>query len=256
MKRTIGEKLFPSAILTAVLLTSLSACGGTPAGAPSSETSQTVSAQSTESTATETTVPPISPALPDKELNGREFNILINGDRNEVWIVKDVWVERENGDPINDAVFERNRRVEDKFNVKLKQTPGTKASGLLKSAILAGDGVYDTAQMTINDGLSLATAKLLTPLSEVKHIDPDAAWWDTESMNSIELAGKGFICIGDISIADNDSTWCILFAKDVAEQVKAGDMYKTVRDGAWTLDKMQTIGRSAYRDLDGNSVAD
>ena len=76
-----------------------------------------VTAATLEDTAevTEETTESDEPELPEVDLNGKEYQFLVrfgSFDYNELW----VYVEDMNGEVVNDAVFERNRAVEEKFN--------------------------------------------------------------------------------------------------------------------------------------------
>ena len=62
------------------------------------------------------------PNVPDdKNFDGYEFVILGNStDYNTYWYSKDIYVEEETGDTIQDAVYYRNRAIEEKYNISIK----------------------------------------------------------------------------------------------------------------------------------------
>ena len=131
-------------ILSAILLMSLilsASCGSTPTdGAVTSEE------QLTESTETEeTTEARIEPDLPDTKWEGYQFRVLTKGDTNVHWKSKDIAATEENGDVINDAVYRRNQKVGEYFNVTFDaQLVGRDESvQLVKNSVLAGDKAYD-----------------------------------------------------------------------------------------------------------------
>ena len=102
-----------SVILLAAILRSTAACADS-GEKPEDTTGSSTSAGDTETaTVTETGRESVSDDLPTVDYGGAEFTIL---DRTKY--VYEFTAEEENGDILNDAVHERNRKVEDRFNVK------------------------------------------------------------------------------------------------------------------------------------------
>ena len=103
IKRTLAALL--ALLMTTAALASCSDSGNAPA--------ETTAADTTTA-AVETTTAEIMPDLPDKDFGGRDFMFLTSGsaDTNGVdWESYDFYAEAENGDVINDAVYERNMYI-------------------------------------------------------------------------------------------------------------------------------------------------
>lgn len=122
-----------SLFLLASLLISASACG-----------SEAPEKESTDTTAGETTEKP-EYEFPELDCGGDEFTIL-----NTEW----VWsmytlidVETQTGDSLDDVVYERNRRIEELFNVKLdvREAAIDDLADLVRTSVMAGDQTYDAA---------------------------------------------------------------------------------------------------------------
>ena len=106
-------------LLLALLLSANVISCGSQSSAGMSDTDSDVT------TEPESTTEPVDPAsvleLPDSDFGGREFRVLGNdGDRDQ-WDNFEIFSEAENGEVVNDAVFKRNRAVEEKYNVKIAQ---------------------------------------------------------------------------------------------------------------------------------------
>ena len=94
-----------SLFLLASLLISASACGSE---APEKESADTTAGETTEKPEYE---------FPELDCGGDEFTILNTG---WVWSMYTlIDVETQTGDSLDDVVYERNRRIEKLFNVKL-----------------------------------------------------------------------------------------------------------------------------------------
>ncbi len=124
-----------SAIALALAILAASSCGG-----GSAQTETTTSAE----TATETTAgePAYAPTVYD--FGGETLNMFL-------WETpQGLVIESETGDVVNDAIFRRNSKVMDEFNVDIKFTvqPGSGDNysswiNVVSSSVMAGDGEID-----------------------------------------------------------------------------------------------------------------
>ena len=114
MKNSRTKKLLLVLITLSMLLPSLASCSEKPVDETTADTAASA-AESDVSTISETETEADSeellPDIPKLNFEGRTFTILTSGlnDTNgKDWITYDVYAESINGEPINDAVFERN----------------------------------------------------------------------------------------------------------------------------------------------------
>ena len=77
--------------------------------------------ETTETTALNTTDETTSyvPELPDEDYEGYEFRILTRIEGWGIYNNENLVVEEENGEILNDAIYTRNRTVEERFNINL-----------------------------------------------------------------------------------------------------------------------------------------
>ena len=97
--------------------------------------------------------------LPSDKYGGRSFHLLAR----ELYLYE-LWTEEMTGDVFNDAVFERNAAVEQRFDTKIEAIPiagewGDRSQFLatVRSSVQAGDSAYDLIDgyaATIGDGFS------------------------------------------------------------------------------------------------------
>ncbi len=251
-------------VLLAISLLSAAACGDTQT-APEKETG-TQSIQE-ETTAADTEAPRLQASVPERDFGGVSFEILTAGNWANDWTeIYEFSAEELNGDPINDAVFQRNAAIEDRFHVKIVEINhmgidnggGTGAGAkLIQQSVMAGDQAYDAALMGAYDVSSLSYNNcLLDLLSEVPYIDLSQPWWDQKANVDLAMRGKMYYTTGDISTIDNDCTFCFLFNKNLLHTYDMEDPYALVRDGKWTIDKFISMTSNVSRDLNGDSKYD
>ena len=94
-------------------------------------------ADSAEGTSTETSsvTTELSAELPDAKYDGHVFNILITGNTENTWQKNDFKAEELTGEVLNDARYERNLAVEERFDITIatdERYGATKGAGSAK----------------------------------------------------------------------------------------------------------------------------
>ena len=104
-----------------------------------------------------------------KDYNGYVFTVMDrSAEADPNWVTVDVFSEGENADPINDAVYQRNRIIEEAFNIKIAEkqvrNPSDDARKLIsaddRSFDVFSDGVRYLAQICADGYLYPCTEKL------------------------------------------------------------------------------------------------
>ena len=130
MKKT----LITAVLLLTSMLLFMSAC--------SSESAVTIETLPAAQTETETEDADVFPVI---NWGGRAFNIISRGSDYGAWESFDVFTENQTGEPINDAVWERNNIIFDRYGIEIKETKRDKLADTIKSLVMAGDAEFDAA---------------------------------------------------------------------------------------------------------------
>ena len=236
-------------LLLAILL---SACGQ---GAGDGKET-TSSSGDTSDTAEETTGNDLYSDLPTGDYGGAEFNIF---NTTMGWANSTLDLESMTGDVLDDAMYQRTRKVEDNLGVKINVTEMEIWGGApnhVKSVIMAGDGSYDAIYMSALEAAPMMSENLFHDLYDVKELNFDKPWWDTRTRKYYEIDGQLFMAHGDAQINYYEGLWSIYFNKQFIDDLKLDSPYDLVRDGKWTMDAMKTQMSAATKDLDGNGKMD
>ena len=199
----------------------------------------------------------IMPDVPDdRDYRAYEFVVLDNGtEYNSYWYSKDIYAEDETGDAINDAVYYRNRAIEEKYNISIKDAPKGNLYNEAKKSISSGDNTYDMFTVPLQGAAAqLAQEGLLMDLKQVPYIDLDKPWWDGRANEQLSIGGKLMFTISDLLIMDKDSILMMFFNKDMLKEYALDDPYQLVREGKWTVDKMWDMARSVTKDINGDGI--
>ena len=241
-KQILAMLLLASALITA-------SCGS------GDTTASDTASVATEAQTSAETLSPLDQtvaSLPAKDFDGYEFTIMDRNSEHTPWHTYDVFAEGENGDAINDAVFKRNQVIEELYNIKIKEEGVYIPVDNMQKLIIAGDDTIDVFTDGLNALTKLTIGNMLYDYNDIDEIQFDQPWWDQQIRNELSVEGKSFFATGDISIMDNEATWCILFNKKMIEDYDLDDPYTLVREGVWTIDKMYEMAKSVSKDLDGD----
>ena len=167
-------KRIRSAAALLILAAMLAGCGQTPSSG--SETTDVTAPSDTTEEVTEYAYP-----YPDTGYGGEEFGILNMADMYTMHcgILRDEL----NGDVLNDAVFNRNKLIETKFDITLNETLVTDTWELKTTAataqksILAGDNEFAVMFLPIKGAIGLITDGAFLDLETVPTVQLDQPWW-------------------------------------------------------------------------------
>ena len=247
-------KRFLTALLAAALLLPLAACGGGTAD-PAATTAATVA---TETTAAPETVPPelIPPDFGDAKYDGYEFKFLNKLLGYGIYNHEAMTVEEETGEILNDAIYGRNRKVEELFGITIREeiTTGNPKS-MLQTYVSAGDNAVDV--VIFNNDMMLGKDYLLDWYT-IPGVNLDRLWYDQNFKNELSVNHMLFPAVSWVSITHVDCTYGMLFNKRIAKDYKIdpADIYQAVRDGKWTLDYFEKITKDMAVDKNGDAVFD
>ncbi len=251
MKKNAKRSL--ALLLCLLMAGSTVACGGTTEeNTPAADTAETTPV---ETEPAETTRNDVSDELPEKKWNGQDFRILAAD-----YLADDLIAEEQSGALINDAVYNRNLAVEERFDVTLVSdcsNANNVINGLVKSAVMAGDNSTELLLQHMIDCANLASQNLFMDWNEVPYIDVTKPWWLTSVADNLSVAGKSYLIIGSISSYYTSHNYVVYFNKALATDYGIGDeLYDTVLDGTWTIDKYASLISEKYQDLNGDGKKD
>lgn len=242
-----------AALVLSLMLTasaSLSCQSGAPAN--NDTTSDTTPADTTTLSAEEARKQ-ISDGLPERDYGGEEFNITIN-----TYCESGFHAEELTGDVLSDAIYERNKAVEDRFNVKLNFISDAYATmqTTVQNSVLAGDDEYQLCAQHALLANPWVLSGILMNWYDVPYVDFDKPWWSDSNENDLTYYDVNLLAVGDFSLTTIGRTYAIYYDKVHAESYQLPDMYQLVRDGKWTIDKLSELSKDIYSDLNMDGKRD
>ena len=252
-------------IVLLMLVPTLASCSNnTPAESKETtaqqETAQT--AESTDASADETTAEDerIKPNIPESADFGGDTITFLHW-YNTAWTEtvrqsRDIYSEGITGEAINDAVYNRNVKIEDAYKVKiaLQLEQSTDIASMVGQQVTAGDSTYDVVYQLLSAAPALIQKSYFHNLFNVPNIDLEKPWWDQNSISSLSTMGILPLVSTSINVNDKDATAALAFNKTIAENNQLEDLYTLVREGKWTYDKLTEMAEATYNDSNGDGT--
>ncbi len=247
-----------STIALALLLL-LSSCGGA-----ETET-ETVAG---EKTVTETVVETepltemekralIQDDLPDKSFGGMSFRI-----STKQGTLYEIDAEELTGDLLNDALYDRNLRIEERFDTEIvpiitEAGDGQTHVNSVKQSILAADDTFDLAATYVFTTGPIITEGYYLNWLNMPYNDMSSPWWLDGINGNLQVGDALYVSVGDMCVSTLKLTYGIFYNRTRGMDYGITDtIYDTVMNGEWTLDYMMSTIGDIYEDTNGDGARD
>lgn len=206
-----------------------------------------------------TAEPPVDEYIfPELNCGGEDFDFL---SVTTTWdFYTDITKAEIEGEVLSDAIYNRNRLVEEKFNVNLKETGVliTDMTAYLKKTILSGEDIYEAAYcpgVGSNSNIgSLVMQNMFHNLKDIPELQLDQYWWN-QNINKDALIGNSdalYFTSCDVNIMNLQGAWCVYFNENMFTDLGLELPYAKVKSGKWTLDEFYSYAKAGAR-LNGDA---
>ena len=175
------------------------------------------------------------------------------------------FVEDQNGESVNDAIYNRNAKVEEQFGVTLEFT-GTPGNFNNQKAFVnqcinstqSGADAHDFFCGYSMSGATLMCEGIAQDLTDYSIVEFDKPWWPASLTSKATLKDGIYFASGDISTNFLYMMYVCIFNKDMYTDVYGAepkDLYEFVDNKEWTIDKFIELSSGVYVDQDADGVA-
>ncbi len=196
-------------------------------------------------------------AMPDIDYEGRTFTVAVSNDS-----IRDIAAEEMEGEVTNDAIFSRNSKVEEKYNIDMQHYIVSQNESdwykTLGTTVLAGDDTYDLAGHFAYMLYQAVSAGIYQDWNTVKTVDLSHAWWSQSINDAATFNGKLFGLSGYLGMSMMQFAEAMFFNTRICAEygITPEQIYGLVYDGKWTFDVFSNMVKDIYVDLNGNNLAD
>lgn len=172
------------------------------------------------------------------------------------------FVDDTTGESVNDAIFNRNAKIEEQFGVTLEFT-GTPGNFNNQKAFVAqcvnstqsGADAHDFFCGYSMTGATLMCEGVAQDLTQYEIIEFDKPWWPNTLISKATIKDGVYFASGDISTNFLYMMYLCVFNKDMyadVYQLEPKTLYNMVYDGEWTLDTFIELSTGIYADSNGD----
>ena len=218
--------------------------------APASQNGAAQSADPGSSADAEPDIPEIvTDDLPERNYDGAAFNIYTRSNTTHYAYL----AEEMNGEVLNDAIYGRNLKTAERFNIAFTETVYSDEI-MAQNNVQSGDDTFSLMNVRCTAADKMAQKGLCFDISSMEFINLGKPYWDDELTRMIAVGDRYFTAIGSANLTTIDFMNVMLFNKDLFAQYQFDDLYSTVREGRWTFDAFGTMASSVTMDLDGDGA--
>lgn len=194
--------------------------------------------------------------LPVVDYKGESFNI-----STKQGYLYEIYTEEEDGEILNDALFARNRTVEERFNITIKPIiteagDGSTHVNSVINTVLAGDDVFDLAATYVFTSGPIVTQGLYNNWLNIDYVDFSKPWWINGINEKFRIKDSIFTAVGDMCVSTLTLTYGVFYNINLAEIYSIENLNELVKTNKWTIDKFISIKKEVYEDLNGDSIFD
>lgn len=190
--------------------------------------------------------------LPEKNFNGREF-LVGTTDAKSYEICSEDLV----GEATNDAIYDRNLRIADRFGTTIGTVSVSDTANDVKTVVLSGTYSYDVVNLyDFQAYIPISESGVLRNWLDFSYVDLTQPWHNALANDAATINGKLFAINSDLSVSTLLYTYGMFFNYSIMERYgyPAATLYDMVFEGSWTLDKMYEITSGIWEDDNGDGV--
>ena len=197
----------------------------------------------------------VSDDLPDVKFDGEKYRVLTyNSSENYI-----ATPEEQHGDVLEDAVYDRNKKIEERFNVIIDVTKNVshrETGALLEKTVASSSDDFDVyAGHAIVSGGNAVNGMFIN-WYDVDHINFSKPWWNHNSVEALTLNDRLYLVPTYYTTTVIGATYCMFYNKAIAANNNLESIYDIVNNKEWTLEKMLSTIEGTYQDLNGNGKED
>ncbi|MBE6652455.1 MAG: hypothetical protein E7610_03435 [Ruminococcaceae bacterium] len=198
----------------------------------------------------------IRDTLPDDlNYNGNKVTILSRNYGSD--LVDEVYVEELRSDPVNDAVYERNKEVEERLGIKINSIRESTVEPIneIITAINGGSSDYDIMVELSWKTMPKSIEGYFADLRKTEYLDFEKPWWTQGFNEAASYHDSQFAVTGTMVLSTYRRTYTTVFNKRLFTDANQKYLYEYVEDGSWTLDTQIALVPVFHQD-NGNNIQD
>ena len=186
--------------------------------------------------------------LPEKDFGGKDFRISTK--RGMMYEIDE------------DALYARNRRIEERFNIKIvpvitEAGDGNTHVNEVRQSIMAADDAFDLSATYVFTTGPLVTDGCFLNWLNMPYNDLSKPWWIGGVNDKFRVGDAIYAATGDMCVSTLKLTYGVFYNRTKGANYDLNEtIYDTIREGKWTIDKFIEMTRDVYVDVNGDGTRD
>ncbi len=207
-------------------------------------------------------VKPTLEHLEGLDFGGEEVNFIIAGADGDYYNQRSIYVDEESGDAVDNAIYERNEKVQSMLNVEIVALAEANDSitNQAKNVLLSGSDEYDIIAARQYDDIQLALEGVVHDLNTLPELGADYIKWQNEYwassyIDALTFGNKNYWLAGDLCLRFSGGLYCMFVNTRHYNDIlanKYGSIYDIVRDKKWTYDMLMEMAKLSMLDESGD----
>lgn len=180
------------------------------------------------------------------------------------WYNYEMYVEEpEDGDITSEAVYRRNRTVEERLGITIDSIPINNVThaeqpNYVRTSILAETHDFDVVAsfMYTTGGLILENLFHNWGNGDIPYVNLDKPYWSKTINDSFTVGDRLYSAVSDTCITAMQTAYGYLFNKEIVEDRHLENFYQVVDEGRWTVDYLYNLTKNMYSDLNSDMSRD
>ena len=168
--------------------------------------------------------------------------------------------ETENGDMLNDEIYKRNLKLEEDLNFTFEFiTTASKEEGTsltIAEFESGGSSGIDIVTHYAYYSTGAALRNCYANLHTIDTVNLENPWWKQTYIDAATIKDQLYFVVGDLNLAVVDRSISIYYNATLANDYQINDLYGTVLDGQWTIDKLIEYTKDTWVDTNQSGAID
>lgn len=158
-------------------------------------------------------------------------------------------------DPLRSSAYSRTMKIQEKFNIYLKEIEVPDVTGTLQASLMGGGGDFDLVYPHPDNVTPIMQNGLATNLHTYENLHLDQPWWNS-SVETYTIDGHLYFAAADYSMCGQGLV-AMIYNRDLFKQLQLDyDIYDMVENKEWTIEAFREIVMKYGTDVDGNDKYD
>lgn len=163
------------------------------------------------------------------------------------------------GQTVQDALFSRDRAIEEHLGIKLvyDDVPDYQMFDKIANTIRSGDDIYSLILGRLYDvSVGMFQNDLVYDLRSIDTIDLTQSYWNQNSVDAFTLNDKTFMATGAITNRYIYAPYALLFNMRLLNDIGQVSPYELIENEIWTFENFRYMIMDTYAEINGNDDPD